>query len=146
MAAPSSYSETTLAQYMQEVLSEVATILGWTTTPDDYQTAVDETLLQYGVDDITTVTGRENIKKLRTLARVEVWRQAMAATAGDYDFSADGGRYNRSQVHEQAKAQHAMALQDAMAYGLDNYRVTIDSINHIHDPYEYFEDDDRVTP
>lgn len=146
MAAPSTYTETTLAEFMQDTLQDVATAMDWTATPDDYQEAINETLLMMQVDAISEVTGRENIKKLRVYARVEVWRQVMAATSGDYDFAADGGNYKRSQVHEQAKANYAMALQDAMAYGLDGYQVTIDAVQYIHDPYAYVEDDDRVTP
>jgi hypothetical protein len=146
MAAPSSYTETTLAEFMQSILQDVATTMGWTAAPDDYQEAINETLLMMGVDSIAAVSGRENIKKLRVYARVEVWRQVMAATSGDYDFSADGGSYKRSQVHEQAKANYALALQDAMAYGLDGYQVTIDTVRYVHDPYQYVEDEDRVTP
>ena len=32
----------------------------------------------------------------------DVWEEKAAALAGDFDFSADGGRYSRSQAHAQA--------------------------------------------
>ena len=34
-------------------------------------------------------------------AAAEIWEEKAAAVAEDYDFSADGGRYSRSQVYEQ---------------------------------------------
>ncbi len=147
MAAPTTYTETALAEYMRDgVLLEMATALGWSTAPDDYQDAVDDALLLFGVDAISEVTGRDNIKKLRALAKVAVWRTVMAATTGDFDFSADGGNYNRSQVNEAARKALALAESEAMAYGLDGYEVVIDAVSHIHDPYAYVEDDDRVIP
>jgi hypothetical protein len=99
------------------------------------------------VDAISEVTGRANIQKLRYAAQIAVWHQVIAATAGDYDFSADGGRYNRSQINEQARQTLALVESNAMAFGLTpNYEVTIDAIQHIHDPYEYIEDEDRTIP
>lgn len=147
MAIPTSYTESGLALYVRDgVLKELSTSLGWT-TPDDYNEVVNDALLMMDVDDISAVSGRANIKKLRVAAQVAAWRQVVAATTGDYDFAADGGRYNRSQVNEQARAALKLAEDEAMAYGLlGNYAVAIDSVSHIHDPYKYVEDEDRVIP
>ena len=38
------------------------------------------------------------------LAAAQVWEEKAAAFAGDYDFSADGGSYQRSQVYAQMMA------------------------------------------
>lgn len=38
-------------------------------------------------------------------AAADVWEEKAAVPAADYDFSADGGRYSRSQVYEQAMKQ-----------------------------------------
>lgn len=35
------------------------------------------------------------------LAAAQIWEEKAAAFAADYDFSADGGSYQRSQVHRQ---------------------------------------------
>lgn len=150
MAAPSSYTEITLGQYMHGVLGPVAAALDYTepsADAGDYQNAVDEALLNYGADAIADVSGRENIRKLRALARVQVWRQVIAAVTGDFDFSADGGRYDRSQVHEMALKSLAIAEQEAMELGaLPGYVVGVDAVQHIHDPYRYVPDEERVIP
>jgi len=144
MAIPSSYTEETLADYMQAVLQDVATALGWTTTPDDYQNAVDEALLMVEMDDIAEISGRANINKLRTAARVAVWSQVAAATAGDYKFSADGGSYDRQQVHDHALAMLNRAETDAAALGLGHNVIGQDRLRHVHDPYEYHTDEERT--
>lgn len=38
-------------------------------------------------------------------AAADIWQEKAATPAQDYDFSADGARYDRSQVYEQAMAQ-----------------------------------------
>lgn len=38
-------------------------------------------------------------------AAADIWQEKAAAPAGDYDFSADGGSYSRSQAYEQAMKQ-----------------------------------------
>jgi endonuclease/exonuclease/phosphatase family metal-dependent hydrolase len=35
-------------------------------------------------------------------AAADVWAEKAAVLAGDFDFSADGGQYSRSQAHQQA--------------------------------------------
>lgn len=144
MTTPTSYTEATLAAYMHATLGDVASALGWASGTASYGEAVNETALAYGVDDITTITGRENIARLRALARAESWRQVMAYTAGDFDFSADGASYNRSQVHAQAKAALQLAEADAMRYGAYGFDVVVQNVRDVHDPYAYIPDDDRV--
>jgi len=132
MAAPMSYTESTLAEFMLECLKDVATALGWTGL-SDVQEAVNETLLAYGVSDIASAT---EIRKLRGLARREVWRQVRSATAGDYDFSADGGSYHRSQIHAQAKLEFALAESAASIYDAESAQaVVIQAVEYANDPY-----------
>lgn len=146
MAAPSSYTEATLADYMHTALGAVASAMAYT-SPASYSEAVNEALLGYGVDDIATISGRENIRKLRALARVQAWKQVIADVTGDYDFSADGGQYSRSQVHKMALEALALAENEALALGaIPGYVVGIDAVKHIHDPYQYIEDEDRIIP
>lgn len=143
MSAPASYTEATLAAYMHSALGDTATALGWAAGTASYGEAINETLLAYGAGDIATVTGNDNIARLRALARAEAWRQVAAYTAGNFDFSADGASYNRSQMHAQAKAAVQMAEADAMRYGAYGYDVVIQNVQDVHDPYAYIEDDDR---
>lgn len=142
MAAPTAYTESELAAFMVNMLSQVAGVLGWTGLVD-LQTAVDETLLAYGVDDVAQAT---DIRKLRALGRREAWRAAMQATTADFDFSADGGRYDRSQVHAQAAAMFQQAEVDALTFD-DGYVVAADRLIPIHDPYTVIiDDEDRTYP
>lgn len=133
MAAPTSYTESTLATFMLDCLKDVATALGWTALAN-VQEAVNETLLAYGVDSIASVAGRENIRKLRALARVEVWRLVVAAVSGDYDFKAGQESFSRSQVHEQALKSLAQAQADAAEFA-PTYAVGVGSITWDNDPY-----------
>jgi len=129
MAAPTSYTEQTLADFMLTCLQDVATQLGWTALAD-VQEAINETLLAYGV---TTIAGATDIRKLRALARREVWHQVASATAGDYDFTADGATYNRSQVHAQALQEFQAASADAGAF--EGFQVEATAVEYEHDPY-----------
>lgn len=143
MAAPTSYTELALAMYMHATLREVGEALGWQPSAGDYDEAVNETLLTYGASDIAAISGQANIRRLRTLARVQAWQQVVNATAGDYAFSADGASYHREQVHAQALSNLRQAQTEALAYDPD-YRVGVDRIEHKHDPYTYLPEDRRT--
>ena len=140
MAAPSSYTETTLKTYMHAVLGEVATTLEWTVVGEDYDEVLNETLLAYDTDDVTSITGRSNLLKLRTLSRREVWRAVMGEVSGDYDFEDEAGNNKRSQVYRQAQGMFAQAAVDSMVYDA-NYNVEIESIDW-DDPYQAYDEDD----
>jgi hypothetical protein len=139
MAIPGAYSDSTLKAYMHSVLGAVATTLGWSVAGGHYDEAVNETVAAYGVDDVTTVAGRDNIRHLRALARREVWRAVMQATVSHYDLSTDGAQRSRSQIHTQAKEMFVQSEVDCTAYG-DAYTVGIDAIAY-GDPYLPPEDD-----
>jgi hypothetical protein len=140
MAIPSSYTETTLADYMMDQLKGIATMLGWTTTPDDYQEAVNEALLSYGADDIATIMGRDNLRKLRALAKIEVWKAALAAVTLDFDFSADGGSYSRDQVFQHIKDALNQSLTDGLVF-MPEYAAEIEEIEFGRDPYVVRDED-----
>ncbi len=137
MTAPTSYTETTLADFMASQLGNFPTIFGWA-SPDDYQEAVNETLLAYGVDAITDAT---NIRKLRSLARVEAWKLVVSKLASDYKFSADGSSFERQQMHEMARKNLAAAEQDAMTYTSD-YNAVVGTVTWTNDPYKYPPDEE----
>jgi len=141
---PTAYTETQLAQYMDNILGPVADAMGWVVVDGDYDEAVISSILTYGVDDVSTVSGSDNITKLRAIARVEAWRAVRDATAGHYDFSDGGVSLKRSQMHAQAVTSMLSAEAEAMQFGVYGNEVYIDTITYIHDPYRYLEDDDRV--
>lgn len=45
----------------------------------------------------------------------DVWAEKTSALAGNFDFSADGASYSRSQAYEQAKKQAAFCASRAAA-------------------------------
>ncbi len=136
MALPTSYTDLTLAAFMQDELKAVATALGWTAAAS-YDEAVNETVLVYGVTDIVLST---NILKLRALARVQAWHAAAAATAGDFNFQADGGRYDRSQMHEHCQRMLALTELEAEPY-LTRASAVVSPIVYPQDPYAPADDD-----
>lgn len=149
MTIPSSYTEKSLAEYMHSagVLGHVATVLGLAVGVSDagsYAEAVNETLLVYGEDDITDITGSDNLRKLRGLARVQAWKMVVGNFAALYKFSADGGTYDRNQLFEQARKALEIAEADAIQW-LPEYAVLTGKLDPIHDPYRYLPDDERPT-
>lgn len=105
MAVPTVYTEDELADYMIGLAGEIATQkLGWTI--DDLYEAVNDTLLAYGETDISLITGATNIRYLRLLARRELWKAIMQATAHEFSFGAalpGSTNTSRQQLHEHAK-------------------------------------------
>jgi len=134
VAAPTTYTEATLAEYMHTALGAIATSLGWTVAGDSYDEPVNDALLLYGADDIASISGRASITKLRALARLAVWRKVVTETAGDYNFSADGGSYSRAQVNEQARQVVADLEYETAAYRTE-HAATTQRVDFIHDPY-----------
>lgn len=133
MAAPTSYTEATLKTYMNDVLGATATVLEWTIGNGNYDEAVDETLLAYGVDAISEITGRANIRKLRVIAVREVWWAVLSEIAMDYTVRDERQTLERSQAYEQAKQNFAIASSNALRYD-DSYNVEGESVT-FNDPY-----------
>lgn len=144
MAIPTSYTEKTLGQYMQTLLGAVARGLALNAGPNDagdFTEAVNDCLLAYGTEDISTISGIAPITKIRALARVYAWQYVVTNFAALYDFSADGGQYNRSQLFKQAKESLVLAQQAALPYD-PAYAVQVSVIDHTQDPYRYRSEDE----
>jgi hypothetical protein len=125
VAAPSSYTEITLGQYVLNVLGQMAAYIGWTDAAHAGE-VVNDILLELGVDDISTISGSENIRHLRAVARYHAWKTAAELTSGKYDFSTgDSGSFKRSQMHtmaqENAEKARAEANEAALAAGSEAY-------------------------
>lgn len=142
MPPPTVYSEITFAEYLHQALGATAEALGFDPSAGSYAEVVNETLLAYGELAMANITGAANLKKLRALGRLEAWRAVVAQTAGDFAFEADGGKYNRSEIHKMALENLAKAESEAAQYDT-SLRVGIDSVNYIHDPYKYLSEDER---
>lgn len=143
MSLPVSYTEATLASYMHAELGAVATALGYAApgvgTTGVYGEAVNDTATDYRTSDISLVTGRDNLRLLRALARVNAWRKVVKDTTGDFDFETAGQKFSRSQTNTQARSQLTLALEEARTAGWDDmplsYAVGIDHLTFVQDPY-----------
>jgi hypothetical protein len=103
MPAPTSYTEQSLAEFMRRELRATATELGWTdASGDNYIDATEETLLAYGATDIAEAT---DILKLRGLARVSIWEQAVKETVPAISHSADGASFSDDQLYQHCLQQ-----------------------------------------
>ena len=110
----------TLAAYITSNFGQVKTQLGWS---DSLQiTAItDKALEWYGVSTEAEAT---NTKKLNALADVAVWRQALNDVSLDYNFSADGASYSRSQQADMIRKNLDTAESAALVY-LPNYSMLV---------------------
>lgn len=113
MPVPTSYTEDTLADYMRTgVLRKTAEVLRWQVTAD-YQEAINQTLIDYGV---TNIEDASDIVKLRVLARMNAWRSVTEANVPSYQATADGATFHRDQIYDHAKEQFLQAQYDASPY------------------------------
>lgn len=135
---PTSYTDQTLAEYMHGLLAEMAAALGWSVDNGDYDDPILDCLIEYG--NVSYVADCTDIKKLRCLARVAVWDKVVAATSGDFNFSADGASYSREQVHNHAVARLAAAKTAALPY-LSSNTIEIYTADYPNDPYTPYTDD-----
>lgn len=146
MPIPSTYTEKTLAEFMETTLGKCAKALELHAAPNDagdFAEAVNDSLLAYGTDDISTISGTDNLLKLRALARKAAWQYVVNNFAALYDFSADGGTYSRSQLFSQAKQAMEQAERQALMYD-PVYQASVVRLDHKHDPYRYRPEEDRT--
>lgn len=71
-----------------------------------------------GIDPAGTALDAADVPAMRLVVDVVAWRAAEAAAALNFDFSADGGSYQRSQLAEQARDMRVCAEDRAAAAGL----------------------------
>ena len=107
-----------LADYITSNFGQIKSQLGWS---DSLQlaTITAKTLEIYGV---ATEAEATDSRKLHALADVAVWRQALADVSLDYNFSADGASYSRSQQADMIRKNLNDAITDAVAYSA-NYAI-----------------------
>lgn len=137
MPVPAAYDEPQLAGYMMAVLGATADALDWDAS--DLDEAVLDSLILYGVSDITNAT---DIDKLRACARLALWRAVEAATAGNIDFAEDAQRFNDAQIHDHAVAQVKKARVEAVKFGVD-HSIGVLRTRRRDDYYSYMSDQAR---
>lgn len=107
MAIPTSYTEEELKTYMETVLGPTATKLSWSVSAGHFDEPVNEVLFFLGESAFSFADDNQTlVKKLRMVARMEVWRAAAFYTAHEASFSVGSpgtGQTSRADVHRHCK-------------------------------------------
>lgn len=144
MAAISSYTEDELKQYMESVLGDTATKLDWSFQDGDFDEPVAEVLLRLNEDDFSFVNTKSEAAKVRSIARVEVWRAAMYYTAHEAQHSVGApgtGQTSRADIHRASKSMYDLAysemIRDYPELGQQNYRAAeVYTVRYSNDHYK----------
>lgn len=143
MALPASYTEATLKAFMHTDAGEIATVLGWTVDGGSYDEALNDALVGYGLDDVTTVTGRANLGKLRAHARAAVWACAVKSLAAWVNHSADGRSFSDGALQASAAENYKQAINELIRLDTAAYSVTVQTVRDRHSPFHPISDTDR---
>lgn len=145
MPPPTSYTEDELASFMLAELGDVGADLGIKAdetalgTFGDMTEPVNDVLLDYGTDDISTVTSSYAIRGLRALGSVHAWRLAQKRAAARYDMADGSQNLKRSQLFGQIAKQLQIAEGTAAALGVgapgSTLVVKVGTIRYTQDPY-----------
>ncbi len=94
------HTDASIKAVMQEELLETATVLTWTDVENPgYKSALRRTLRRLNLANTAAST---NDPLLETVAIIEVWRSVANATVTAINFEADGGKFNRKDMHDHA--------------------------------------------
>ena len=116
----------TLTAYISDNFPTIKSQLGWNDSTQ-IVTIIEKTLEFYGVATEALAT---DTTKLHALADVAVWRQALNDIALDYNFSADGASFSRSQavtairdnlIEAESKAIVYSSAYDIVVHTQDNH-------------------------
>lgn len=116
MPVKTSYTESEIKTYMQDVLGDTASKLGLSAAAGDFDEAVNEVLYLVEQSDFSWVTTLQLADKARTISRMEAWRSAMYFTAHEASYSAGApgtGQTSRADIHRHCKAMFELAQADA---------------------------------
>lgn len=94
------HTDGSIKEVMKEELLETATVLNWTNVDNPgYKSALRRTLRRLNLPDAAAST---NDPLLETVAIIEVWRSVANATVTAINYEADGGTFNRKDMHDHA--------------------------------------------
>lgn len=134
MPIPTIYGETDLKVFMERAIITLSDVLQWSIMDGDYDQAVTDTLLLYGVTDVADAT---DIGKLQAYARVAVLRNAEFAATGLVDQTVLGDSAKLSQIQDLIRAALAVAERQASSsYGLVTAAtVVVTPVLYTDDPF-----------
>jgi hypothetical protein len=144
MPVATSYTEGSLASYLDDALGPMADVLGWSVGGNSYNLPISRAMRALGLSDVTTVTAAADLAALEAVATREAWRLAVQHLSTRYRFSVDQQSFDRPGM--QAMAKEALALVEAdtvlalAASGVTlvasgRASVQVSSIDYPTDPY-----------
>jgi hypothetical protein len=128
MPAPTQYNDLELARFMKMSLQQTAHDLttpraDWITLDDTtvvsetpYGEPITEASVRYFGSGGHSIEEATDLRLLRIIARSEVWRAVMQATAGNYEVGGQSRILRRQQTYEHAVQQHGLAERDLTEY------------------------------
>lgn len=128
MAIATTITEDEVKQYMEDVLGDTSSKLGWTKVGGDFDEPTNEVLYTLDESGFVFVNTQAEVKKVRMTARMEVWRAAMFYTVHEISHSAGApgtGQTSRADIHRHAKDMYELAKSDLM----DSYPELSSSIS-----------------
>lgn len=94
------HTDDSIKQVMQDELLTTADVLEWTAlTHKGYTTALRRTLRRL---NLPTTAASTNDPLLETVATIEIWRSVVNATVTAINYEADGGKFDRKDMHDHA--------------------------------------------
>lgn len=139
MAVSTTYTEVELKEYMHTVLGEVATVLDFSTATS-YDESFNEVMYAFDEADVGNVSGIDDMRKLRALARREAWRTAMSEVTPRYDFESVGQTLKRNQFYDNVRRNFQQAIADCLNYD-ENWKARTHTLTYS-DPYQPLELDE----
>lgn len=140
MPLPNAYTEETLAAYMASpaVLGNTADLLGWTYDAGSYDELLNRVIELSGKEAVEAMNGREQVIKVRALARFAAWEAAVSGLVTEFDVSADGASMSREAIFQHAQQQLERARDEIIGLGYDPEGANtaeILTVNRDDDPY-----------
>ena len=130
----------TLVNYLESYLGGLATQIGWTTSGSSYDFTISETLRLYGVDSEAEAT---DLNKLYVIGKRVLWESILREVSFDYDYTANGASFKRSQMYDFIKQNLDDAATEA-SYYLGDYKISTGVLGgDAVDPYSNYPYEDR---
>lgn len=121
----------TLADYVITSLGDMATHLEWTSSSDEVDLIIDDTLLALG---LATEGASTDEVALKAVARYIAWVNVANSISTLYDVQADRATFQRSGTFQNVRDMIALHKQAALPYLL-NSQIVIGEITEKEDPY-----------
>lgn len=123
MSLPITYTDHSLAVFMQAVLGPIADIAGiivGESDPGDFQEHIDQVKLEMGVSELTEET---NLKRARAYAAYFAWMLAVERLSTIYRVKFEGVSLDRQQIYDHARERFALAEHRLLRFD-ESYMVT----------------------